>query len=261
MAALKGEQVNCRFVHGPIIVGAGPSGLAAAACLHESGVAALVLERSDCIASLWQQRTYDRLKLHLPKEFCELPLMSFPDFYPKYPTKDQFVAYMEAYAGRFRIEPKFKQTVVEARLDQATGLWRVQTQDSLYMSRWLVVATGENAEPVIPEIQGMGDFHGPVLHTSAYRTGSEFLRKKVLVIGCGNSGMEVSLDLCRHDACPFIVVRNSVSPTSNTHRFFFFLISVFKSVPHRILNVVFFRFIFSQGKCGEFRRSPWRWLC
>ncbi|KAL0312053.1 UNVERIFIED_CONTAM: putative indole-3-pyruvate monooxygenase YUCCA4 [Sesamum radiatum] len=204
------HEFNCLFVHGPIIVGAGPSGLAVAACLQEHGVSSLILERSDCIASLWQQRTYDRLKLHLPKQFCQLPLLNFPHYFPKYPTKRQFISYMDSYAKHFSIHPKFKQSVSRAEFDAATGLWTVQTQDSHYFSRWLIVATGENAEPVIPEIQGIDRFRGPVLHTSVYKSGSEFEKQRVLVVGCGNSGMEVSLDLCRHNASPHMVVRNSV---------------------------------------------------
>ena len=82
---------------------------------------------------------------------------------------------------------------------------------STYVSRWLIVATGENAEPVIPEIHGLHTFQGPIIHSSAYRSGSEFANQKVLVVGCGNSGMEVSLDLCRHHASPSMAVRDSVS--------------------------------------------------
>ncbi|KAG6409644.1 hypothetical protein SASPL_127685 [Salvia splendens] len=204
------EQLKCVFQDGPIIVGAGPSGLAAAACLHQSGVPSLLLERCDCIASLWQHRTYDRLKLHLPRQFCQLPFLNFPNYFPKYPSKHQFVSYMEDYARHFSIQPKFMQTVLSARFDSVTGLWKVQTLDSIYVSRWLIVATGENAEPVIPEIHGLRRFKGPVIHASEYRSGSEFAEKKVLVVGCGNSGMEVSLDLCCHRASPSVVVRNSV---------------------------------------------------
>ncbi|KAD3337690.1 hypothetical protein E3N88_33210 [Mikania micrantha] len=195
---------------GPIIVGAGPSGIAVAACLKENGIPSLVLERSDCIASLWQYKTYDRLKLHLPKHFCELPLFGYPKNFPKYPTKKQFVSYMEAYANHFEIRPKFNQTVVSAEFDSEHGVWRVETQDSVYESRWLVVATGENAEAVVPEIQGIEKFEGVVKHTSEYKSGCEFTNQRVLVVGCGNSGMEVSLDLCRYNASPFMVVRNSV---------------------------------------------------
>uniref|UniRef100_M8CBQ4 Flavin-containing monooxygenase n=1 Tax=Aegilops tauschii TaxID=37682 RepID=M8CBQ4_AEGTA len=78
------------------------------------------------------------------------------------------------------------------------------------MTRWLVVATGENAEPHVPDFPGMQQFAGRVLHTCEYKCGEEFAGEKVLVVGCGNSGMEVSLDLCRHGAKPSMVVRNTV---------------------------------------------------
>nr|UYI36708.1 putative YUC protein [Turnera joelii] len=204
------KQAKCVLVHGPIIVGAGPSGLAASACLSQQGVPSLILEKSDCIASLWQHKTYDRLKLHLPKQFCELPLLGFPENFPKYPTRQQFISYMESYASHFSIKPRFEQAVQRAEFDHTSGLWKVETQDLVYISRWLIVATGENAEPVIPEILGIDQFNGQILHTSAYKTGSVFKNQRVLVVGCGNSGMEVSLDLCRHNAIPHMVVRNSV---------------------------------------------------
>ncbi|KAK6927455.1 hypothetical protein RJ641_006046, partial [Dillenia turbinata] len=203
-------QMTCLQVHGPLVIGAGPSGLAVAACLSNNGIPFLLLERSDCIASLWQHRTYDRLKLHLPKQVCELPLMGFPEIFPKYPTKHQFVSYIESYAEHFAIKPKFKQSVESAEFDKVCGFWRVRTQDCEYVSKWVIVATGENAEPLIPEIQGIKEFLGPVLHTSVYKSGSEFKNQKVLVVGCGNSGMEVSFDLCRNNAIPHMVVRNSV---------------------------------------------------
>ncbi|XP_052206598.1 probable indole-3-pyruvate monooxygenase YUCCA4 [Diospyros lotus] len=199
-----------KWVDGPIIVGAGPSGLAVSACLKNNGVPSLVLERSDCLASLWQEKTYDRLKLHLPRKFCELPLLGFPENFPKYPTKHQFISYLEAYAQHFSIHPLYRQAVERAEFDQSVGLWRVKTQDSEYVSRWLVVASGENAEPVVPEIPGIENFEGPVVHTSLYKSGFGFRNQRVLVVGCGNSGMEVSLDLCRHSANPHMVVRNTV---------------------------------------------------
>jgi len=66
------------WVPGPVIVGAGPSGLATAACLKARGVPSLVLEKDACVAASWRHRTYERLRLHLPWCFCELPLAPFP---------------------------------------------------------------------------------------------------------------------------------------------------------------------------------------
>ncbi|KAI5669347.1 hypothetical protein M9H77_19200 [Catharanthus roseus] len=211
---------RCICVPGPIIVGAGPSGLAAAACLKEKGVPSLILERSHCIASLWQLKTYNRLRLHLPKQFCELPMMPFPHHFPTYPTKQQFISYLEEYATKFDIRPVFNQVVVEAEYDRILGFWRVKTtfgggkkKDEIkteYVCRWLIVATGENAEAVMPNIEGMDEFIGPIMHTSFYKSGDDFRGKKVLVVGCGNSGMEVCLDLCNYNATPTLAVRDTV---------------------------------------------------
>ncbi|XP_038975682.1 probable indole-3-pyruvate monooxygenase YUCCA7 [Phoenix dactylifera] len=205
---------RCVWVNGPIIIGAGPSGLAVGACLKEQGVPFVILERSDCIASLWQKRTYDRLKLHLPKQFCQLPKLPFPEDYPEYPSKKQFIDYLESYAKNFDTNPRFNQSVQSARYDETCGLWRVRTAGSgaevEYIGRWLVVATGENAERVVPELEGLGQFGGDVTHVCDYISGRVYQGKRVLVVGCGNSGMEVCLDLCDHNAFPSMVVRDSV---------------------------------------------------
>ncbi|XP_076958120.1 indole-3-pyruvate monooxygenase YUCCA2-like [Bidens hawaiensis] len=199
---------SCRVrVPGPIIVGAGPSGLVAAACLKNHGVPAMILERANCIASLWKFRTYDRLRLHLPKQFCQLPLMPFPVDFPTYPTKEQFICYLESYAKNFDLKPVFNATVVSAEFD---GLWRVKTKITEYVSQWLIVATGENAAEVVPAFEGINEFNGPIVHTSAYKSGECFEHKSVLVVGCGNSGMEVCLDLCNYNAFPSLVVRDSL---------------------------------------------------
>ncbi|XP_010542972.1 PREDICTED: probable indole-3-pyruvate monooxygenase YUCCA7 [Tarenaya hassleriana] len=210
---------RCIWVNGPVIIGAGPSGLAVAAGLKRQGVPFIILERANCIASLWQNRTYDRLKLHLPKQFCQLPNLPFPEDFPEYPTKYQFIQYLESYANHFDIHPKFNETVQSAKYDKRFGLWRVKTVSKTgllgscefeYICRWLVVATGENAEKVVPEFEGLEEFGGEVVHACDYKSGEKHRGKRVLVVGCGNSGMEVSLDLCNHQASPSMVVRSSV---------------------------------------------------
>ncbi|OVA02252.1 FAD-dependent pyridine nucleotide-disulfide oxidoreductase [Macleaya cordata] len=219
------SRTRCVWVTGPVIVGAGPSGLAVAACLKEQGVPCVVLERADCIASLWQKRTYDRLKLHLPKKFCQLPKLPFPEDFPEYPSKKQFISYLENYAKKFDINPQFNESVQSAKYDETCGLWRVRTTSTTtgssatasnraeveYICQWLVVATGENAENVVPEIEGLShEFAGQIIHACEYKSGEDYRGKRVLVVGCGNSGMELSLDLCNHNAFPSMVVRSSV---------------------------------------------------
>lgn len=201
------------FIPGAIIVGGGPSGLAAAACLKTKGIPSLIIEKSDSIGSLWKYKAYDRLHLHIPKQFCELPHFPFPEHYPLYPNRQQFVTYLENYFSHFDMQAIFNTKVSMASYDAETERWNVKTdkQDGeLLCARWLVVASGENAEVVCPEMPGLKDFTGPVVHSSNYKTGKDYAGKNVLVVGCGNSGMEIALDLANFDAKPSLVARSPV---------------------------------------------------
>lgn len=197
-------------VPGPIIIGAGPSGLATAACLQNKGVPSLILEKENCIASSWKLRTYERLTLHLPKHFCELPFMPFPKHFPTYPTREQFITYLDSYVDHFSINYLCGVEVECAEFDKSIGYWRIRTNDLQIMSRWLIVATGENSEAFLPDLKGTSEFKGQILHTSCYKRGDDFKSKKVLVVGCGNSGMEVCLDLCNNQAQASMVVRDKL---------------------------------------------------
>eukprot|EP01018_Ginkgo_biloba_P016277 Gb_15900 [translate_table: standard] len=201
---------------GAIIIGAGPSGMATAACLVNLGISSTIIEKEYCIAPLWQHGTYDRLRLHIGKNFCDLPLVSFPEDYPTFVTRKQFVEYLEAYAKKFNIQPRFRQAVESAEFCQETGNWHVFTrgcadcQEREYVGRFLVVATGENGEVFVPDVPGLESFKGSVVHSSAYKDGLAYKDKKVLVVGCGNSGMEIALDLANNNAKTSIVVRSSL---------------------------------------------------
>ncbi|KAL0459611.1 UNVERIFIED_CONTAM: putative indole-3-pyruvate monooxygenase YUCCA10 [Sesamum latifolium] len=199
-----------------IIVGAGPSGLATAACLHELSIPYTLLERQDCFAPLWQKYSYDRVHLHLPKQFCQLPLMPIPPSYPKYLPRNEFVQYLNDYVSRFGISPRYWRSVETASYDEVAGKWKITAQNlgsgeaEEYTPRFLVVATGETCDPKIPEVEGLHSFTGEVLHSTEYRNGGKFAGERVLVIGSGNSGMEIALDLANSGAKTSIVVRSPV---------------------------------------------------
>jgi indole-3-pyruvate monooxygenase len=199
-----------------LIVGAGPSGLAAATCLSEHGIPYCIVEREDCSASLWRKRTYDRLKLHLAKEFCELPHMSHPSDTPKYITKEQFVKYVDEYVDHFNIFPKYSTSVESCEYDEVSNCWDVIARDLVngqvteYTARFLVVATGENSEGIIPTIPGLHDFPGDVIHSSNYKSWNNYAGKGVLVVGCGNSGMEIAYDLASNGVETSLVIRSPV---------------------------------------------------
>lgn len=198
-----------------IIIGAGTSGIATAACLTKQSIPFIMLEREDSFASLWQKYTYDRLHLHLRKQVCELPHFPFPSSYPHYVPKKQFIEYLDNYVNHFNITPLYQRAVELAEYDDEK--WRVKAKNKRsdlveeYCSKFLVVASGETAEPFVPEIEGLESFKGKVIHSTRYKNGKEFKDEHVLVVGSGNSGMEISLDLANFGSKPSIIVRSPVS--------------------------------------------------
>ncbi|CAL4990062.1 unnamed protein product [Urochloa decumbens] len=199
-----------------LIVGTGPAGLATAACLAQLSIPHVIVEREDCSASLWRNRAYDRLKLHLVKEFCELPHMSYPPDAPTYIPKDQFVKYLDSYLERFDIQPKYNTTIESCTYDEGKECWFSLACDVAtsmvvrYKSKFLVVASGENSAANIPVIPGLHDFTGVAIHSSLYKSGVVYSGKNALVVGCGNSGMEIAYDLASHGANTSIVIRSPV---------------------------------------------------
>jgi indole-3-pyruvate monooxygenase len=158
-------------------------------------------------------------------------MFPFPDSYPMYLTRDQFVSYLDDYAERFHIKPEFNTAVSKAEFLADFGIWAVSvvarpaaamehdtsgpraaaaTQQYVCFAKWLVVATGENAEAFMPSFQGHEDYKGNIMHGSLYRNGKDFCAKKVLVVGCGNTGMEVALDLANYGALPSLCIRDRV---------------------------------------------------
>ncbi|GLU03428.1 hypothetical protein SLE2022_206300 [Rubroshorea leprosula] len=203
-----------------IVVGAGPSGLATAACLNIQSIPYILLEREDRFASLWTKYSYDCLHIHLPKQISTLPHMPFPANFPTYVSKDQFVQYLQSYISQFNITPLYRRCVEEASFDEGSRKWVVKARNlssgevEEYLGRFLVVASGETSDPYTPEVEGLDTFRGHVFHSTLYKNGKGYSGKNVLVVGAGNSGMEVAMDLANHGAITSIVARSPVQVVS-----------------------------------------------
>lgn len=193
--------------HDTVIVGAGPSGLAVAACLKRLGRPYLLLEREPSLASTWR-RHYDRLHLHTAKQYSSLPHHPMPASYPTYPSRAQVVAYLDDYAKALELDVRTGVHVTAAT--HARDHWRLESPGPTYLARHLVVATGYNAAPVVPTWPGLETFPGPVLHASQYQNGAPYVGHDVLVVGAGNSGAEIAIDLWEHGARPAMVFRGPV---------------------------------------------------
>ena len=191
-----------------IVIGAGPAGLAVGACLKRAGVRSILLERGENVGSTWR-RHYDRLHLHTARQHSALPFIPFPPDTPRYASRQQVVDYLENYAKRTALDIRFGQEVVSAT--RAAGRWTVTTNDNTYESPFLVVAAGNIREPNVPTYPGRENFTGEVLHSSQYRNGSAYAGKSAVVVGFGNSGGEIAIDLHDSGARTTMSVRSAVN--------------------------------------------------
>jgi indole-3-pyruvate monooxygenase len=191
-----------------LIIGASAAGLASAACLQKEGIDFIILEKTQQVAAAWRNH-YDRLHLHTSKKWSALPFKKFDDGSPKYPGRQQVVDYLDNYAKEFNIHPVFNTEVVSVKKEK--DHWVTETNNGIYQSGFVIVATGLNHTPKTPGFEGLNSFEGKVLHSSQYKNGITFKGKNVLVIGFGNSACEQAICLHEHGARPSLSVRSPVN--------------------------------------------------
>jgi Flavin-binding monooxygenase-like len=189
------------------VIGAGPAGLAVGACLRKTGLNFIILEKDHQVAPSWR-RHYRRLHLHTVKQFSSLPYVPFPKDYPRYVPRNLMTEYLDGYAAKFDLCPRFGETVRSVRRDGQE--WIVEGASSSIRARHVVIASGINAEPVIPAVPGIEKFRGKVIHSADYFNAEPFAGQSVLVVGMGNTGAEVALDLSDGGARPTIALRDGV---------------------------------------------------
>lgn len=190
-----------------LVIGAGPAGLAVSACLRDRGVEHTLIERERDVASSWR-RHYTRLHLHTVKQYSALPGMPWPTTVPKYPSREQVVTYLTRYAAERAVAPTLGVEV--KRIEREGDRFVVRTNADVIRPRFVVVATGYNGVPNRPQVPGMESFGGPVVHSRDYRDPAPFKGLRTLVVGCGNSGAEIALDLAEQGVTTSMVVRGPV---------------------------------------------------
>jgi putative flavoprotein involved in K+ transport len=178
-----------------VVVGAGPAGLAAAATLRARGIHATILERGEHVGEQWRTR-YDRLHLHTVRWLSNLPGYRIPREFGRWVARDQFVQYLEQYTAHHGLEPRFG--VEASRIDRDDGQWMVRTSAGTIPARIVVMASGYTRVPYLP--RWPGTFDGPMVHSAEYRNPRPYRGQDVLIIGAGNSGTEIAVDLAEGGA-------------------------------------------------------------
>lgn len=201
------------------LIGAGPSGLAAARNLQKLGLPFQGFEAYSDVGGLWnianpRSTVYESAHLISSKRMTEFTEFPMDDSVADYPSHRELQRYFAAFADRFELRGHFRfgcrVTAVEPIGDGPAPLWCVRwtaadgSQEAAEFKA-VVIANGTLAEPQMPRFEG--HFSGELLHTSAYKRADVFAGKRVLIIGAGNSGCDIAVDAVHRAASVDISVR------------------------------------------------------
>lgn len=198
-----------------LVVGGGQAGLGIAARLTHLGVDTLIIDKHERVGDNWRKR-YHSLTLHNEVYVNHLPYMPFPDTWPVYIPKDMLANWFEAYVEAMELNYWTGTAMTTGDYDADKGEWVITLTKSdgterIIRPRHVVMATGASGIPIMPDLPGLEEFTGEVMHSGAYETGQKWSGKRALVIGTGNSAHDVAQDL---HACG---VRTTMIQRSSTH--------------------------------------------
>jgi len=176
-----------------IVIGGGQAGFVAGYYLKKKGLRFLILEASNQNGGSWSSY-YDSLKLFSPASVSSLPGMKFPGGQNHYPKRDEVIQYLNEYKNKFQLPVLINQRVELLEKNKMGFTVRTVTGDT-FQARTIINATGSFNNPYIPKIKGRDVFQGNTLHSSEYRNTKPFHNQRVIVIGGGNSAVQIAVEL------------------------------------------------------------------
>jgi putative flavoprotein involved in K+ transport len=179
------------------IVGGGSAGLATAALLRRHGLEPVVLEAGAEPGAAWGDR-YDRLRLHTPRLLSGLPGLRIPRRYGRWVARDDLIRYFRDYVAVHGLDVRTGVRV--DRIDRGDDRWTLQSASGPTHAETVIVATGYNGAPFVPQWPGLDGFPGELVHSSDYRNPAPYRGRHVLVVGAGNSGAEIAHDVAEGGA-------------------------------------------------------------
>lgn len=200
------------------VIGAGAAGLASAAALVRAGLDVTVLEGGDRVAGLWDRgntagrsAAYRSLHLNTSKGRTEFAAFPMPAHWPDYPSAGHVAGYLRDYADRFAVTERVRFGAEVTRVTRGDEGWRVTTRgDRPERYDAVVVATGHNWDPKWPDPAPDGAFSGIQLHAHDYVDPELFTDRSVLVVGMGNSAMDIAVDASHVARKVFLSARHGV---------------------------------------------------
>ncbi|PEJ48633.1 oxidoreductase [Bacillus wiedmannii] len=177
-----------------IIVGAGQAGLIMGNYLKQEGYNFLLLEAGNRIGDSWRNR-YDSLQLFTPKEYSSLPGMILKGEKNEFPHKDEMAMYLEEYAQYFQLPVQLQTEVLKIRKEKE--IFELHTPTEVLKSKKVIIASGGFQQPYIPSFSQHLSSHIFQIHSSQYKSPSQIPKGNVLVVGGGNSGMQIAVELAK----------------------------------------------------------------
>jgi len=201
-----------------LVIGGAQAGLSIAARLNQLGVDTLVVEKWARIGDSWRKR-YHSLALHNSIHLNHLPYMEFPPTWPKYIPKDMLGNWFEFYADVMEINCWTDTEFVGGAWDEQAKRWTAQLKRSdgterVVRPRHLVFANGVSSYPMIPDLPGLGDYKGEVIHSEGFDSGAGWEGKRALIMGTGSSANDIALDLHSHGVNTTLIQRGSTTVVS-----------------------------------------------
>ncbi len=192
------------------VIGAGPSGLAAARNLQRFGVPWAGYELADDVGGLWnidgpRSTVYDSAHLISSKSTTQFSEFPMDDSVADYPSHRELLRYFHDFADAFGLREGYSFGTEVTRIERGEAGWTVTTSRGETQHAGVLIANGTLSEPSVPTFEG--EFDGEVLHTSAYKSAEIFAGKRVLIIGAGNSGCDIAVDAVHRAASVDISVR------------------------------------------------------
>jgi putative flavoprotein involved in K+ transport len=177
-----------------IIIGGGQAGLSVGYYLKKDGRLFVILDANERIGGSWRTRTWDSLRLFTPARYDGLPGWPFPAPGWSYPTARDTADYLEAYAARFDLPVRTGMTV--DRLTKDGARYVVECGERRFEADRVVVATGFYGKPSVPDFAPELDPRVVQMHSSEYRDPSQLRPGGVLLVGAGNSGADIGMEVC-----------------------------------------------------------------